>query len=402
MSEWRMTTVGDVALQVTKGTTPASSDFTSAGVAYVKVEAIRDDGAIDHKRLSFVHERVHATVLKRSRLQPNDLLFTIAGTIGKAAIVQGSMLPANVNQAVAIIRPDVTRIIPRFLYYALRDRNRLQSAVARTVQSVQSNLSLSELSQLQVPQPPPAEQQAIAEVLGALDDKIAANAVLAATAAESARLEHAAVAKEGSTQTRKFADIALISGGGTPSTKVRENWDGEIWWATPTDVTALEGPYLEQTSRTLTQQGLASCSSKLFQPGAVLMTSRATIGALAVNDVATAVNQGFIVVEPFEPELRWWLYQEMQSRIEEFISWANGATFLELSRGTFKRLHVRMPAPELVAAVTERLGVLHAVGRAHLRENRTLAATRDALLPQLMSGKLRVRDAEKIAAEAGA
>lgn len=265
--------------------------------------------------------------------------------------------------------------------------------------SVQPMLNRNYIAQVRVIVPPLPEQQAIADVLGALDDKIAANTALAATATQLASAEFTMAARQ-ATEAATFADVADVSGGGTPSTKNEEFWGGGIWWATPTDMTALTGPYLEATSRTITEAGLAACNSRLFSPGAILMTSRATIGALAVNSVPTALNQGFIVVEPHDSRLRWWLFHEMESRVDEFISWANGATFLELSRSNFKRLRVRLPSAEIRDRFASRAGVLHDVARVALTENRTLAATRDALLPKLMSGRLRVAKAEKILSEA--
>ena len=401
MAEWQEVRLGEVALRVTKGTTPPASSFSTRGVHYVKVESIAADGRIDHGKLSYIDHATHIS-LKRSVLEPDDILFTIAGTIGRVALVIHDLLPANTNQAVAIVRPDRTAVRPGFLYYALRNAKSLRAATARTVQSVQANLSLAELSSIQLSVPPLREQQAIAEVLGALDDKIAANTAVAATLDKLADTEYLKVARLSERGRKTFADIAVVSGGGTPSTKTPNYWDGEVWWATPTDMTALSGPYLRSTSRTISEAGLAACSSKLFAPGAILMTSRATIGSLAVNEVPTAVNQGFIVVEPHEPHMRWWLFHQMRSRIDEFLSWANGATFLELSRGTFKKLPVLIAPDDRIGAFDRFADNAHRLASSALSENDKLAATRDALLPQLMSGKLRVRDAEQIASEAGA
>jgi type I restriction enzyme S subunit len=239
--------------------------------------------------------------------------------------------------------------------------------------------------------PPLPEQQAIAEVLGSLDDKIASNTKLAATALELAQIEFARVRRSAELAGRAFAEIAEISGGGTPSTKDPSFWDGDIAWATPTDITALPGPFLDSTARAITESGLAACASALHEPGAILMTSRATIGALAIADIRTATNQGFIVVEPDDAIAREWLFHDMRSRTDEFISWANGATFMELSRGNFKKLEVKLPKPAVLAQFESLARPLHDTARSALAENRILAATRDALLPQLMSGRVQVR-----------
>ena len=131
------------------------------------------------------------------------------------------------------------------------------------------------------------------------------------------------------------------------------------------------------------------------------MTSRATIGAFALSQQPMAVNQGFIVVQPFDQDLRFWVFHEMQSRVDEFVALANGATFLELSRGNFKKFKVRLAEPKVTKEFVALAEPLHAAAANALSENTKLANTRDVLLPQLMSGKLRIRDAEKVLEEAG-
>lgn len=401
MSKWKLTSLESVTEVITKGTTPPADQFATTGIRFLKVESILGDGRIDLTRTAHVSGHSHIGTLRRSMLKESDVLFSIAGTIGRTAIMEESLLPANTNQAVAILRPNTDLVEPRYLFYALRDQARVQSAISRTIQSVQANLSLAELSRITIPLPPRSDQRRIVEVLGALDDKIAANTALGLAATRLASSEFASLVR-GIDAGPSFDQIATVSGGGTPSTANPDFWGGGVSWATPTDMTALSAPYLGATSRSISEAGLAACSSKLFEPGAILMTSRATIGAIAVNTIATAVNQGFIVVEPLDDRLRWWLFHEMASRVDEFISWANGATFLELSRGNFKRLPVRLPPDGVVDSFAARASALHDRARVAMEENRTLAATRDALLPQLMSGKLRVRDAEAIAADAGA
>ena len=174
--EWPIATVRDVTVRVTKGTTPTTigGQFVGRGINFVKVESITDSGHIEQDKLAHIDEQSH-TLLSRSVLEQDDILFTIAGTIGRVALVPASVLPANTNQAVAIVRPNQTKVLPRFLYYALGDESRVRQAHTRVVQSVQANFSLSELSSLEIPLPDLNEQRAIAHILGTLDDKIELN-----------------------------------------------------------------------------------------------------------------------------------------------------------------------------------------------------------------------------------
>ena len=172
--EWNEMSVDDISVRVTKGTTPAGGQFIDQGINFIKVESITDDGRIDINRVAHIDDATNAT-LSRSILKQNDVLFTIAGTIGRVALVSEKILPANTNQAVAIVRPNLEVIVPRFLYYALKDKARAKQIYTRVVQSVQANFSLGELSSLKVLLPPLPEQRAIAHILGTLDDKIELN-----------------------------------------------------------------------------------------------------------------------------------------------------------------------------------------------------------------------------------
>lgn len=129
------------------------------------------------------------------------------------------------------------------------------------------------------------------------------------------------------------------------------------------------------------------------------MTSRATIGACALLGEPMAVNQGFIVLQPKSPSIQLWLYCQLRDRVEELKAWANGATFLELPKKVFRQLPVELGTDadmgEFAVFATPLVARLHALQI----ENQRLAATRDELLPLLMSGKITVKDAEKTVEE---
>lgn len=370
---WRETTLGDV-VNFQRG-----YDITKATQREGMVPVVSSGG------IGSYHDTATA--------QAPGVVIGRKGTLGKVFYMTEDYWPHDTTLWVENFKGSH----PRFVYYFMTqfDTSWLDAG------SANPTLNRNHLHPLRVLWPSVPNQRAIAEVLGALDDKIAANTKLAATAdgLATAKFHQAVHGVAFSDQT--FADIAAVSGGGTPSTKALEYWEGNLPWATPTDVTSLQGPYLESTNRTISQVGLSACASTLYPAGSILMTSRATIGAFALAQTPMAVNQGFIVVQPTDPALRFWVFHEMRSRVDEFISLANGATFLELSRGNFKKFKVRLDDPQAMEAFGQTAENLHAVARNALVENTQLAATRDALLPQLMSGKLRVKDAETVLEKAG-
>jgi len=163
-------TIGDVTTVVTKGTTPTTMgrSFTSIGIGFIKAECISDDGALIKEKQVFIDEETDQ-LLKRSRLQRDDVLFSIAGVIGRTALVQEAILPANTNQAIAILRPKGEVIDPRFLYYTVRAKGFQDHSLGHVVQTAQANVSLGVLSAAPIWLPSLPVQRRIAGILSAYD-----------------------------------------------------------------------------------------------------------------------------------------------------------------------------------------------------------------------------------------
>lgn len=174
MSEWQSQKIGSLIQLITKGTTPskAMGGFSESGINYIKSESISYDGRIDSSKFAFIDEKVHRE-LKRSQLQKDDILFSMAGAyLGKSAIVQQEHLPANTNQALAIIRLDQSKANPKFINYFFRHPNVINYVNNLSGQSAQPNINFEEIKSIEVALPPLPEQKAIASVLSSLDDKI--------------------------------------------------------------------------------------------------------------------------------------------------------------------------------------------------------------------------------------
>ena len=144
--EWEVKPLGDVTSVITKGTTPTTlgQQFASEGINFIKVQSIDEQGDILDSKLTKIDDKTHE-LLRRSQLQENDILFSIAGAIGRVATVPRRFLPANTNQALAIIRPSDLSFTT-YLYRTLRSSEFLNYSLERVVQTAQANVSLSVLS----------------------------------------------------------------------------------------------------------------------------------------------------------------------------------------------------------------------------------------------------------------
>lgn len=394
------TKLGCVTSKIGSGATPrgGSTVYQTDGVSFIRSQNVLDNRMKVQEVARLAPEA--ADELRGVSVEPGDVLLNITGdSIARCCLVESAVLPARVSQHVAIIRTNA-RMDSRFLQRALVNAKMKASLLTMSTGGTRKALTKAMLERIMVPFPGLETQRAIAEVLAALDDKIAANAHVCSAAVALADAQFAARAGVWVSDGTTFAEVADIGGGGTPSTADATLWNGEIAWATPTDVTALRAPYLLGTSRTITAKGLASCASPLYPMGSILMTSRATIGAFAIAERPTAVNQGFIVVNARQPSSQWWFFHQMRARVSEFLSYANGATFLELSRGQFRQLPVWTAEDSVVAEFDAVADVLHRRASAAMQETAQLALLRDTLLPELMSGRLRVKDAERVVEDA--
>jgi type I restriction enzyme S subunit len=309
------------------------------------------------------------------------------------------------------------------------------------VGAVFDSLRCADVPKFELPVPPTDEQNAIAGFLDDLDDKIELNRRMNETleamaqaifrdwfvdfgptsrklggatdpvetmgglvsdpdrARELADLFPASLGDDGlpeGWEETPIGDLAEVVGGSTPSTKVEEYWnDGYHVWATPKDLSKLDGLFLFDTERRITDAGLAKIGSGLSPIGTVLLSSRAPIGYLAIADAPTAVNQGFIAIRP-SPKLPTTLaLLWCQVSMERIKASANGSTFQEISKGNFRPLTIMWGSREAVTAFDSIAAPMFELMRSRSRETRTLAATRDLLLPKLMSGEIRLRDAER-------
>ncbi|MBE9202866.1 restriction endonuclease subunit S [Synechocystis salina LEGE 06099] len=148
---WEAVKLSDLATKISKGTTPRKSDIpaneTFSNVPFIKVKDITDDGQILFDKLSRIPRSVHEGVLKRSILNGGDILFSIAGTIGRCTILPEELSDANTNQAVAFVRPK-SEIMAYLILQFLKSKTIQEIVESRLVQAVQANFSLTELGGL--------------------------------------------------------------------------------------------------------------------------------------------------------------------------------------------------------------------------------------------------------------
>jgi type I restriction enzyme, S subunit len=169
--EWEITKLRDQCVLITKGTTPTSigKDFQRHGVNFIKIETLEKNGKINEDKLAFIDDETN-NLLRRSQLCRYDIIFSIAGALGRIAFIDEYILPANTNQALSLIRlhPN-SQLDHKYLVYFLGSHFIKKHIELINVQAAQANLSLENIRDLKIITPPLLEQRAIAAALNDVD-----------------------------------------------------------------------------------------------------------------------------------------------------------------------------------------------------------------------------------------
>ena len=434
--EWREARIEEVAERVAMGPFGSSikvETFVPSGVPVISGQHLHGSKVDDCVGFNFVSEE-HADRLKNANVQRGDVIFTHAGNIGQVAFIpQSSQFERYViSQRQFYMRCDRAKVLPEFVVAYFKTPEGRHQLLANTSQVGVPSIAqpVTYLRTIEIPLPPLPEQRAIAHILGTLDDKIELNRRMNETLEAMARAlfkswfvdfprgrGRAAPRDPGlpkpladlfparlvdselgeipeGWEIRPIGDLAEVVGGSTPKTERAEYWEGGTHhWVTPKDLSGLSMPVLLDTERKITDAGLAQISSGLLPRGTVLLSSRAPIGYLAIAEVPVAVNQGFTAMKPRPGISNLFLLRWASAAHEEIVSHANGSTFLEISKSSFRPIRTVAPATPVMHALDRVARPMYLKVVEHERESRTLAALRDALLPKLISGGLRVRDA---------
>lgn len=275
----------------------------------------------------------------------------------------------------------------------------------------QKHLNVGAYQVLKINLPPLCEQKKIAQILLTWDNAISVTEKLLANSQRQKKalmqqlltgnkrlLDENGVRFSGEWKITKLIQMGKVVSGGTPDTNMAMYWEGDILWLTPTDVTALTGRFVSNTSRKITPAGLLNSSAVLLPKGSLMVCTRATIGALAISTSEICTNQGFKNIIPNEGFNIEFIYYLLQMNTNEMIKKSSGSTFLELSKKDFETLSFSCP---FIKEQQKIAAVLSAADTEISTLEKKLACLKDekkALMQQLLTGKRRVKVDEAVAA----
>ncbi|MCL4483954.1 MAG: restriction endonuclease subunit S [Bacteroidetes bacterium] len=396
MSEWKESKLGAILNLITKGTTPPQGvGFVEKGINYIKSDAIDYNGKLNKSRFAQIDLATHEK-FKRSHLVEDDILFSMAGIyLGKNAIVPKDVLPANTNQALAILRLNQEKTLPRYVSYYLSQPQIIDFVNNMSGQSAQPNINFEEIKSIEITLPPLPEQRAIASILSGLDDKIdllhRQNATLEAMAETLFRQWFVEEAKEEWEEITLYDAIDLI-GGGTPKTSLPEYWDGDIKWLSGGDIANNHKSIIISSEKSITELGIKNSSAKLLPKFSTIISARGTVGKYCILSEPMTFSQSNYGIKPKYESCFFFTYLLIAHSVDELISAAYGSVFDTITTDTFKGHSVTLPKLDVIKNFEIEVTPLFQKMLNNQIQIRTLTALRDTLLPKLMSGEVRVED----------
>lgn len=386
---WRRLPLPEV-IDFREGPGILARDFTKSGVPLIRLAGLNGDGLLTG--CNYLDPAKVATRWAHFRVARGDTLLSTSASLGRVARVDGEAEGAIPYTGIIRMRPRGAMLDSDYVEFVLRDPSFVRQVRAMGAGSVMQHFGPSHLRNMTVVVPPRSEQRAIADVLGALDDKIECNE----RATRYLQDLNMLVFSTGATRPAALGpDRAADSGGGYRLCQLGDLAEVVMGQSPPGASCSDDpshGPVLVQGmssfgDRHPLRRRFTSQPTKLVRAGVPIMTVRAPVGAVNVTDSETVLGRG---VAGFVSEWPVFLEHLIRSLEPRWAAVSSGTIFPAVNRDRIASMEVVVPDEEAIRAfeadATPRVRLIDGL----LRESRTLAAIRDALLPKLVSGQIRV------------
>ena len=358
--------------------------WTANGKIVIRNKNIKH-GKIDFSSPSYTDDEHFAQRIKRAKPQPGDIIITREAPIGDVG-----MIPENteccLGQRMVLLRANQSVCDNFYLLYSLQSLYvQHQISWSEGTGTTVSNLRIPHLEQIQIPYLPLEQQAKISSVLRALEEKIENNRRLNDNLQQQAAALFSSLYDRTNTEVR-FTDLIQILGGGTPKTGENTYWNGNIAFFTPKDVGT---PYTLITEKTITEEGLSHCNSRLYPVNTVFVTARGTVGKVGMSGVPMAMNQSCYALVGKETH-QFLVYFYTLKAVDRLKHKASGAVFDAITTRDFESEQIMKLSDDDAKAFLCIAEPMFQKVLNNCIENLRLSTLRDSLLPKLMSGEVDV------------
>lgn len=393
MAEWKKCKISDIGT-VVGGATPSTknpANYEHGTIAWITP---KDLSSFSGRYIERGERNITETGLKSCSAQllpKNTVLFSSRAPIGYVAITANEVCT---NQGFKSVIPNEDTD-PLFLFYLLKyNKEKIEGMGSGTTFKEVSGNTMKNIV-VSVPADK-KEQEKIASVLNAIDDKIELNNAINNNLEQQAQALYKQMFIEGtvsSWKTGTISDLGTVVGGGTPSKSHSEYYSSEgVAWITPKDLSVNQAKFITRGARDISKLGLKNSSATIMPKGTVLFSSRAPIGYIAISTGDVTTNQGFKSVVPKSEIGIAFVYYFLKQNLPIIEGMASGSTFKEVSGSIMKAVPAIIPDCKTLERFNDLCHPIFEQQQNLEAENFSLSALRDTLLPHLMSGEIDVYD----------
>lgn len=400
---WKRVTLRDIAL-----INPAKPKRPFNGkVSFIPMEAVSESATLLRQ-----DERSYEDVEKgfTSFVDGDVLIAKITPCFenGKGALVRGLTNQIGFGSTEFHVLRATENSVPEYIYYLVNSMEfRVRGEMNMQGSAGQKRVTTDYLRLFKFSLPPLPEQKKIAQILSTWDKAITTTEQLLTNSQQQKKalmqqlltgkkrlLDKNGVRFNVGWKITPIAKMGKVVSGGTPDTNVKEFWDGNMWWLTPTDVTAMTSRFVNKTNRTITELGVKNSAATIIPTGSLMVCTRATIGALAISTSDICTNQGFKSIIPNKNFDIGVIYYAISYYRNKLLRKASGSTFLELSKKDFEKIEMPLPLIEEQKAISMILSKADQEISDIQKKLDAMKKEKKALMQQLLTGKCRVKAGE--------
>ncbi len=374
----------------------------------IKVDCFVDEGVpvlngsnldgfeLSEKSFRYVTEE-KADSLKKANAYKGDVVITHRGTLGQIVYISQTAQRDRyvISQSQFRVKCNEKVLPEYFVYYfhtPIGQHKLLSNASQVGVPALARPSSTFQKIEIEIPDL--ETQKKVVKLIGSLQARIKTNSEINDNLEQQAQtLFQKLFVENVNFKWRKgtISDLGTVVGGSTPSKSKPEYYtEHGIAWITPKDLSVNKSKFIAHGENDITELGLKNSSASIMPEGTVLFSSRAPIGYIAIAAGEVTTNQGFKSVVPKAEIGTPFVYYFLKNALPTIEGMASGSTFKEVSGSTMKDVPALIPDSETLAKFNEFCGPLFGQQQVLERQNQSLAALRDSLLPKLMSGEIDV------------
>lgn len=397
-SDWLIASLKEISIDVSYGYTESASN-EKVGPHFLRITDIQN-GVVDWSSVPYCY--VTQENHEKYRLANGDIVVARTGnSTGENFLFQGNKDAVFASYLIRF-RIDREKADPRFVWYNLRSCNWWNFIGNSKTGSAQAGANAKILGNFPINLPSLSEQRAIAHILGTLDDKIELNRKMNETLEAMAQalfkswfvdFEPWSGEKPANWREGTLGECVTIKRGGSPRPIQEYLSNTGLRWLKISDVTSLQTPFVLKIKEHIKESGLRK--TVFLKSGSLVLSNSATPGIPKILCADTCIHDGWLYfpVSLFSNEYLYLFFKHIR---QDLVALGNGSIFTNLKTDILKNYIISIPDAQTLQNFDKLIIALFEAIKNRVRESATLVELRDLLLPKLVSGQLRVKDAEKI------